>query len=106
MKVYSNFPHELPTQAAYPVVALGVFDGVHIGHQKILATALEKAHGQPVAVVTFDPHPRAVLGPPKRARLLSAMVFLPVVLVSFIIASILLSAGLLMLCLPRLAQSC
>ncbi len=73
MKLFPNLPHELPRGAEYAVVTVGVFDGVHRGHQKILATALEAAEDKSVALVTFDPHPRAVLGPPKRARLLSPL---------------------------------
>lgn len=41
-------------------VAIGTFDGVHRGHRRVLEAA-EAAHLRP-AVVTFDPHPRMVLG--------------------------------------------
>jgi riboflavin kinase/FMN adenylyltransferase len=40
-------------------VAVGTFDGVHLGHQRILEAVL--ADGRSPAVITFDPHPRAVL---------------------------------------------
>ncbi len=73
MKVFANFPHEFPPEPVYRVVTVGVFDGLHRGHQRILERAFEVADGDPVALVTFDPHPRAVLGPPKRARLLSPL---------------------------------
>ncbi len=42
------------------VVALGTFDGVHRGHRRVIEAAIE-AGGVPT-VVTFDPHPRRVLG--------------------------------------------
>jgi riboflavin kinase/FMN adenylyltransferase len=42
-------------------LSVGNFDGVHLGHQRILARAAELA--RPVAVMTFDPHPLAVLNP-------------------------------------------
>ena len=41
-------------------VALGTFDGVHLGHQRVIEAA--KAPGCRLGVVTFDPHPRTVLG--------------------------------------------
>ena len=41
-------------------VALGTFDGVHRGHQRVIDAA--RAAGLRTSVVTFDPHPRAVLG--------------------------------------------
>ena len=47
------------------MVALGVFDGVHLGHQAILDAAVSRARkdgARPVAC-TFDPHPREVLQP-------------------------------------------
>lgn len=45
-------------------VALGNFDGVHVGHQEVLRRAVEEGKHRGVAVVaaTFRPHPRAVLG--------------------------------------------
>jgi riboflavin kinase/FMN adenylyltransferase len=41
-------------------VALGTFDGVHLGHRRVLEAAL--AAGQTATAVTFDPHPREALG--------------------------------------------
>jgi riboflavin kinase / FMN adenylyltransferase len=41
-------------------VAIGTFDGVHRGHRRVIEAA--KAAGLPTTVVTFDPHPRIVLG--------------------------------------------
>jgi riboflavin kinase/FMN adenylyltransferase len=75
VKVFANFPHELPERAAYAVATVGVFDGLHRGHQSILRAAVQAARdaAAALAVVTFDPHPRAVLGPPKRARMLSPL---------------------------------
>jgi riboflavin kinase / FMN adenylyltransferase len=43
-------------------VALGTFDGVHLGHRRILDAALAAAPGLAPTVVTFWPHPRIVLG--------------------------------------------
>jgi riboflavin kinase/FMN adenylyltransferase len=51
-------------------VALGTFDGVHVGHQEVLRRAVEEGRRREMKVIaaTFHPHPRAVLGagdPPK-----------------------------------------
>ncbi len=45
------------------VLTLGVFDGLHLGHQLIIRTVVDRAHevGAVPTVITFDPHPRAVL---------------------------------------------
>ena len=47
------------------VVTIGVFDGVHRGHQRIVgrATEVAAALGLPVVVITFDPHPDEVVRP-------------------------------------------
>lgn len=47
------------------VVALGNFDGVHLGHQAVILTAkhIAESLGAPHAVMTFEPHPRALFNP-------------------------------------------
>src|SRR6266545_3117021 len=55
-------------------LAIGVFDGVHRGHQAVISTSAEhaqSANGTPV-VVTFDPHPMKVLRPREAPHLLTA----------------------------------
>jgi riboflavin kinase/FMN adenylyltransferase len=54
------------------VLTLGVFDGLHLGHQLIISRVVERARllGAVPTVVTFDPHPRAVLHPESAPPLL------------------------------------
>lgn len=56
------------------VLAMGCFDGVHIGHQQVIATAVEQSHGLggEAWVYTFNPHPAKVLVPEKAPALISA----------------------------------
>ncbi|MGH9842351.1 MAG: bifunctional riboflavin kinase/FAD synthetase [Blastocatellia bacterium] len=63
MNVFRGIDHadiERPT-----VLTLGVFDGLHLGHQEIVRTVVERAllAGATPTLVTFDPHPRQVLKP-------------------------------------------
>src|SRR5436309_15169706 len=54
-----------PPDAAPSAVALGAFDGVHLGHRAILGTAVAQArrNGLQALACTFDPHPLEVLQP-------------------------------------------
>jgi riboflavin kinase/FMN adenylyltransferase len=54
-------------------VALGTFDGVHLGHRRVIASARDWArkHGSRAGVVTFDPHPLQVLSPDDHPSLIS-----------------------------------
>jgi riboflavin kinase/FMN adenylyltransferase len=51
---------DLPAGDRGAAVAMGSFDGVHRGHQRVIALAAEAARelGAPLGVITFDPHPR------------------------------------------------
>ena len=58
-----------------PVVTVGNFDGVHLGHRAILDVVVRRAKdlaGEAV-VYTFDPHPRKVLRPKDAPRLLTTL---------------------------------
>ncbi len=54
------------------VLTLGVFDGLHLGHQLIMKTIVERARATDAVptVITFDPHPRALLHPDSAPPLL------------------------------------
>jgi len=58
-----------------PVLTIGSFDGVHIGHQKILSIlkAEAKKIGGETVVITFYPHPRQVLNPVNSIKLLNTL---------------------------------
>lgn len=47
------------------VVAMGNFDGVHLGHRAVIDAAIRmgRAHGRPALAVTFEPHPRSFFSP-------------------------------------------
>lgn len=63
MKIYHNI--EEFSGVENPVVTIGTFDGVHIGHQKIISRMKElatKINGETV-LITFYPHPRLVIHP-------------------------------------------
>ena len=62
-----NHLEDLPALGVPLHLALGVFDGVHTGHQAVIARAVEAAtrDGGLAGVLTFDPHPIRVIAPGK-----------------------------------------
>ncbi|MBI2216847.1 MAG: bifunctional riboflavin kinase/FAD synthetase [Candidatus Rokubacteria bacterium] len=64
-----------PPDAPPVVAALGIFDGVHLAHRAILATAVERGRDLrvPSIACTFDPHPTEVLQPDRAPRPISTL---------------------------------
>ena len=66
---------DVPTDLGDTVVVIGNFDGVHLGHQRVLSRAREVADRDHLALVavTFDPHPMAVLRPEHAPTMLTGL---------------------------------
>ena len=59
-----------------PVVTLGTFDGVHLGHRGLIEKVLKEARSRSTraVVLTFEPHPRTVISPNEAPKLLTTLV--------------------------------
>lgn len=69
MKTYRlYYPNDLSIENEPIALALGFFDGLHLGHQQVIDTMIEIAEEKRLkkAVMTFDPHPSVVLNPKMR----------------------------------------
>jgi len=64
MRIFRHY-EDLPPEVKGGAVAIGNFDGVHLGHQEVIGEAgwIAKAHRIPWVVLTFEPHPRMVFMP-------------------------------------------
>ncbi|WP_457208718.1 bifunctional riboflavin kinase/FMN adenylyltransferase, partial [Nocardioides sp. P5_C9_2] len=75
MQIWRSFD-DVPTDLGRTVVTIGNFDGVHLGHRHVLAQARATAGDlgvDTVVVVTFDPHPMAVLRPEHAPPILASI---------------------------------
>jgi riboflavin kinase/FMN adenylyltransferase len=73
MQVYRSL-EEVPPDFGPSAVTIGNFDGVHLGHRRILRRVKEIAaeHGWKPSVLTFDPHPTRVVAPDRTPPLLTS----------------------------------
>ncbi|MBS34031.1 MAG: bifunctional riboflavin kinase/FMN adenylyltransferase, partial [Verrucomicrobiales bacterium] len=65
-------PTELANGSRKVCLAIGMFDGVHLGHQQVLQQAIEDSHQHEAlsVAVTFDRHPATVIAPSRAPALL------------------------------------
>jgi len=65
----------IPAGFGPSVVAVGNFDGVHLGHREVLAAVTAEAHntGARAVAITFDPHPEQLLRPGRAPQLLTLL---------------------------------
>ena len=63
-----------PADLGRTVVTVGMYDGVHLGHQQLVAAAVAKARGlgRPALLLTFDPHPAEVVRPGSHPAILTS----------------------------------
>ena len=64
MKLVHSLP-ELASVGARCCLAIGTFDGVHLGHQQVIRQSVMNArqHGAQAVVITFDAHPATIVAP-------------------------------------------
>lgn len=64
MRIFRHYT-DLPPEVRGAAVAVGNFDGLHLGHRAVIGEAgiIARAAGLPWAVLTFEPHPRSVFAP-------------------------------------------
>ncbi len=75
MRIYRSLDEVLEGPGRERVVAIGVFDGVHLGHRHILTrtVGMARQRGALSAAVTFYPHPEGVLHPTSAPRMLTSL---------------------------------
>lgn len=73
MNIHTGLARTVTTRPA--LLTIGKFDGVHLGHQQLLQTVVQRARQQHAVAValTFDPHPELVLRPQSNLHLLTTM---------------------------------
>ncbi|MBP1748171.1 MAG: ribF [Deltaproteobacteria bacterium] len=71
MKIFQTF--DIETRFPNPVLTIGNYDGVHLGHKRIIKKVVDKAHeisGTPM-LMSFYPHPHSILKPDSYIRLIT-----------------------------------
>ena len=74
MRTYQGLGEVTDAPGEGRAIAIGVFDGVHRGHQRIVTSSVQEAAsgGGRSTVVTFSPHPDSVLHPRRAPRALTS----------------------------------